>query len=121
MAAPADSILLSVKKVLGLPEDHTAFDADIMLFTSSVLGGLNQFGVGPDAGFSLDGYETTWTELIGDHAWLRPVKAYVALRVRRLFDPPKDSATANSMDAVIKEEEWRIINAVELRDKTETP
>ena len=42
-----DSILTSVKKLLGLTEEYTAFDADLIMHINSVLMILRQMGVGP--------------------------------------------------------------------------
>lgn len=47
-----DSILTSVKKLLGLPADYEAFDPDIVMYINTVLMILSQMGVGPKEGFS---------------------------------------------------------------------
>ena len=48
-----DSILTSVKKLLGLAEGYTAFDADLIMHINSVLMILNQMGVGPEKTFAI--------------------------------------------------------------------
>lgn len=48
-----DSILTSVKKLLGLTEEYTAFDADLIMHINSVLMILRQMGVGPQEGFGI--------------------------------------------------------------------
>ena len=47
-----DSILTSVKKLLGLTEEYAAFDTDLIMHINSVLMILNQMGVGPQRGAS---------------------------------------------------------------------
>ena len=46
-----DSILTSVKKLLGITEECTDFDADLIMHINSVLMILTQIGVGPSEGF----------------------------------------------------------------------
>jgi len=46
-----ESILISTKKVLGLPEGDEAFDLDVITFINSAFSTLDQVGVGPTGGF----------------------------------------------------------------------
>ena len=54
-----DSILLSIKKLLGLVEDDQAFDADIIIHINSVFMILQQLGIGPVDGFKIESQEET--------------------------------------------------------------
>ena len=45
-----DSILLSIKKLLGIGDDYKYFDEDIIMHINSVFMILNQLGIGPEAG-----------------------------------------------------------------------
>lgn len=103
-----ESILTSTKKVLGLDETYEAFDEDIIMHINSVLGILNQIGIGPAAGFAIEDDEATWGDFIGDDLRLNSVKTYVYLRVRLLFDPPSTSYVIEAMKEQIKELEWRL-------------
>lgn len=103
-----DSILTSIKKLLMLVEDDTSFDADIIMHINTVLSILNQFGVGPDAGFTITDKTATWQQLLGAYPNLDAVRSYVYLKVKLLFDPPTSSAVIESMNRVIGELEWRI-------------
>ena len=47
-----DSILTSVKKLLGLPADYEAFDPDIIMYINTVLMILSQMGVARKRVFS---------------------------------------------------------------------
>lgn len=102
------SILNSVKKVLGLAEDYTAFDPDIVLHINSVFSTLQQLGVGPTEGFEIEGATGTWDSFLGADPRLNNVKTYVSLRVRMLFDPPTTGHHVNAMQAQIQELEWRL-------------
>lgn len=104
----SNSILTSTKKILGIDETYTAFDLDIILHINSVLGTLNQLGIGPDAGFMIEDADAEWESFLGDDLRLNPVKTYVYLRVKALFDPPQTSFHLAAMDKQIQELEWRL-------------
>jgi len=103
-----DSILDSIKKVLGLAPDYTAFDADIIMHINSVLSDLNQLGVGLDPGFAIEDNVATWSAFLGDDPRLNNVKSYMFLRLKLLFDPPTTRYTISGLESQIKELEWRI-------------
>lgn len=108
-----ESILTSIKKLLGITEEYKHFDADIILHINSVFMVLNQLGVGPKKVFSINDEFRTWDEFIGDNSDLQSVKTYVHLKVKMLFDPPTSSIVADSMNRMINELEWRLNTAVE--------
>ena len=103
-----DSILTSIKKMLGIVEDYEQFDQDIIIHINSVFMILNQLGVGPQKGFSINDKTSTWGEYISDDQNLEAVKTYVYMKVRLMFDPPLTSAVADAMNRNISELEWRI-------------
>ena len=103
-----DSILISVKKMLGIEANYTHFDTDIILHTNTVFGILAQLGVGPSGGFSITGDSETWTDFLGDSTDLEMVKSYIFMKVRLLFDPPVNSAAIEAMKNLVSELEWRI-------------
>lgn len=103
----SDSILTSTKKVLGLEETYTAFDADITMHINSVFSTLNQLGIGPPAGFTISDKTTTWDAFSSDPRF-ESIKSYVFLRVRLLFDPPGTSFLINAYENQIRELEWRL-------------
>lgn len=103
-----DSILTSTKKILGLDEDYTAFDLDIVLHINSIFSTLHQLGLGPESGFAITDKGDTWEDFLGDDLVKNNVKTYIYLRLRLLFDPPTSSFALSSMQEQIKELEWRI-------------
>lgn len=105
-----DSILTSVKKLLGLPEAETAFDVDITMHINSVFSILRQMGVGPSTGYAITDKTDAWDDFIpdADANYIEMVKSYVYLKVRQLFDPPTGGAVANSSEKLIAELEWRL-------------
>ena len=48
-----DSILTSIKKLLGIAQECTDFDMDLIIHINSVLMILTQLGVGPENGFTI--------------------------------------------------------------------
>ena len=109
-----DSILTSIKKLIGIAEDYTQFDADIIMHINSVFMSLNQLGVGPTAGFSIADKSKTWKDYLGsDEVKLEAVKSYIYLKVRLMFDPPASSVVVEAIERNRAELEWRILNQVE--------
>jgi hypothetical protein len=102
------SILISTKKILGLTNDYTVFDLDIITHINGALSVLSQIGVGPTNGFYVEDSSDLWTDFIPNSSILSLVKTYVFLKVRMLFDPPATSFLITAMNEQIKEYEWRI-------------
>lgn len=108
-----ENILNSIKKLLGIPEDYTAFDQDIMIHINSVFMILSELGVGPSNGYSLKDGTEKWGDFISDDENLEGIKTYVYMKVKTIFDPPLNSAVLASMKELINEFEWRINNEAE--------
>lgn len=103
-----DSILTSIKKMLGITEEYTHFDPDIIMHINTAFMVLSQLGVGPPEGFSIQDADPTWGDYVTDESNLEAVKTYVHHRVKLLFDPPPNSFTIEAMNKVIAELEWRL-------------
>ena len=103
-----DSILTSIKKLLGITEEYEHFDQDIIIHINSVFMILNQLGVGPSNGFSITDKTAVWSDFISEGANLESVKSYIYLKVRLLFDPPTTNAVMESMNRMISELEFRL-------------
>lgn len=103
-----DSILAVIKKLLGIPEDYTAFDIDVMTHINSAFSTLTQLGIGPATGFMIEDDSAVWADFLDTDMQLNPVKTYIALRVRQVFDPPTTSYVVAAFNEQIKELEWRL-------------
>lgn len=108
-----DSILTSIKKMLGIGEEYEQFDMDLIININSVFSILNQLGVGPSEGFSIKDKTAVWSDFVSDMSKIEMVKSYVYLKVRLIFDPPSGSATVESYKQLISELEWRLNIAVD--------
>jgi hypothetical protein len=102
------SILTSTKKILGLAEDYTAFDLDVITHINTAFATLTQLGLGPVDGFMIEDESAVWADFIIDNNQYNGVKTYMYLRVRQLFDPPTTSYLIAAVDTQIKELEWRL-------------
>ena len=80
-----ESILTSIKKMLGITEDYTHFDADIIMHINSVFSILTQLGIGPEDGFVIQDDKAVWTDFIKDNSKMEAVKSYMYLKVKLLF------------------------------------
>lgn len=105
-----DSILISIKKYLGLDAEYDHFDPDVIMCINTVFGILNQLGVGPTLGFQITGDSETWTDFIGDRQDLATVRSFVYMKVKLMFDPPSNSFLIDSTNKILSELEWRITN-----------
>lgn len=103
-----ESILRSIKKLLGIGADYTAFDQDVMMHINSVFAVMHQIGASPPDGFVITGNDETWSDFLADRKHLELVRSYMYLQVKVLFDPPTTSFALDSINRVGKEYEWRL-------------
>lgn len=104
-----ESVLTSIKKLLGIDANYTHFDSDLIMHINSVFSILTQMGVGPADGFSITGDSESWSDFISESPnKFSFVKSYMYLKVKLLFDPPLSSAVIESINRQISELEWRL-------------
>lgn len=104
-----ESILDSVKKVLGIDPSYTVFDEDIMMHINATFGELQQLGIGPDYGFMIEDKNATWADFMGTtDPVFNMTKSFMVLSVRLLFDPPVTSYAIEAMQKQIDRLGWRL-------------
>lgn len=104
-----ESILTSIKKLLGITEEYTHFDADLIMHINSVFTILTQLGVGPKEGFRIEDEIATWNDFLQtESVLLDSVKSYMHLKVKLLFDPPLSGTVMEAYNRMISEFEWRL-------------
>lgn len=111
-AINTDSILISVKKLLGLDPDYKAFDPDIIMHINSVFFIMAQMGIGPQ--FMIYDEGDSWSSYLEGRTDLEAIKTYIGARVRQMFDPPTTGAVKEALDNTVKELEWRLFSATDL-------
>lgn len=108
-----DSILISIKKLLGIEEDYMQFDPDIVIYINNAFVSLKQFGVGPRSGFNITGPDEEWDDFLSTGINVFAVKTFIYMKVRLVFDPPQNSYLVEAINLQIKEAEWRLTNSYE--------
>lgn len=101
-----NSILHSVKKIIGLSHDYTPFDDEIILHINSVLHRTTMLAI--DDYMSISGPEDEWTDFIPDCSEIESVKTYVGLKVKKIFDPPSSSSVMQALNDTLGELEFMI-------------
>ena len=107
-----DSILTSIKKLLGIEESYEHFDTDIIIGINTALSILSQLGVG-EKSFSIEDKDAEWKDFLSDMTNLELIKSYIFMKVKLIFDPPQSSAVIEVMNRQISELEWRINELVD--------
>lgn len=113
-----DSILVTIKKMLGIHEDDTAFDVDIITLINATLLTLTQLGVGVDGGLTISDENSIWSDFLEDSSLLGMVKGYIYCKVRLVFDTPTSSAMADALNKAAAEYEWRLNVQVDPGEET---
>lgn len=121
-----DSILNSVKKLIGPDYDYGPFDRDLIMHINSAFMILNQLGLGPNKPYRISGSNEVWTDFMSDVENFQSVIDYVYLRCRLIFDPPSSSFVLSSLKEQQQELEWRLNVMAEtpmwdISDSTQTP
>lgn len=107
-----ESILNTIKKMLGIDPDYDAFDVDLIVDINMVFGILKQLGVGPVEGYSIVDAYNTWDEYETDQTIIGMVETYIYLKVKQIFDPG-NNAVNGAIEAQVKELESRLIYEVD--------
>ena len=103
-----ESILTSIKKLLGPEEEYEDFDTEIIININTAFARLRQLGVGPVKGFYIEDKSKVWSDFIEDETKFHAVKTYIYLKVKLVFDPPTSSALIEAINRQISELEWSL-------------
>lgn len=101
-----ESILKTVKQLIGVPVETTDFDLDLIIHINSVFAVLNQLGIGPSEGFEITGDTEVWSSFT-DSKKLAGIKSYMVMKIKLMFDPPQNAATIESYKELVREFEFR--------------
>lgn len=101
-----NSILISTKKILGIADEYTAFDVDIITHINSTFAIVQQLGL--IESFMIEDSEAVWDDLDLPQDQMNMVRTYIYLRVRMLFDPPTTSFLIQAVNDQIREHEYRL-------------
>lgn len=104
-----ESILLTIKSMLGPTQVYDGFDLDIIMHINTALNTLYQFGVGPLNGYRISDETSKWTDITNGDPLLELIKTFVYLYVRNAFDPPNSSYVLESNRKIMDELAFRIV------------
>ena len=109
-----DSILDTIKKMLGIDPEDISFDTDIKVHINTTMLSISQMGIGPPNGFIVTSKDNVWNDFLGSSAMnLEGVKSYIYLKIKLIFDPPQSSTVIEAFNKSISELEFRMMLAVE--------
>lgn len=104
-----ESILNSVKKLLGISQDLHEFDPDIIMNINAAIFTLRQIGVGPEEMFTVTNEEETYEDYLGsDSKEIPQVKMYLFYKTKLSFDPPTSGTVIECIKEFIREAESRL-------------
>ena len=101
------SILTTVKKMMGIPEDVEDFDPDVIVLINTVFSEVNQMGIGPTKCYKISSKDDKWEDF-DKRLDMEMFKTYIFMKTRMLFDPPANTQLTESYKATITELEYRI-------------
>lgn len=110
-----ESILTSIKKLLGIEATDTDFDDQVIMHINTVFKILWQIGAGPDNPYKITSAANTWNEFLNSSDQLEDVKTYIYAKVKKIFDPPQSASHMAALNETINECEWRISVTVDPR------
>ena len=108
MPIVTDSILVSIKKLLGYDAANRAFDLDIITLINTYILNLREIGAKVPKGFRVTGDVETWMDMLGDDSNFDPVHTYIYIKVRLIHDPPSTSFVIEALNKAANEIEWRL-------------
>lgn len=105
-----DSILNSVKKLLGYEPEYTEFDPDILTNINAAIFTLRQIGIGSNPSFIVSSEDDTYADYLGDDSneIVGEVGMYLYAKTKLVFDTPQSGYVVEMLKEQIKEAEWRL-------------
>lgn len=101
----SQSILKTIRRMMGPDEDYEYFDQDLIIHINAAFSRLCQNGVGPEQPFRIRGTDETWGDFMDD-GYQEEIKQYIYLSVKIIFDPPASTAVLNAYKEQIEKLEW---------------
>lgn len=100
-----ESILNSIKSILGIQLDDLSFDTELIIAINSIFSIMSQIGTQT---FAIQDSTATWNTFFGNRTDLEFIKTYIGMKVKLDFDPPQNSFLVDNIRKQCEEMEWRI-------------
>ena len=104
-----ESILDTVKDIIGIDRKNYDFDRDLVLAINAVLAILHQEGIA-DKYYTISDNTKTWRDILLKEETpeaISMIQQWVGMRTKLLFDPPTSSVLNQALQDSIAELEWR--------------
>lgn len=115
-----ESILTTIKLMLGITEECKHFDIQLIPHINKALMRLSQLGVGPAKPVRIASNSDTWSKLLVESEDLEGAKDYIYLEVKKVFDPPTSSFVLDAMQRESDKLEWCLNVQAETEEEVET-
>lgn len=117
MEQMTESILDSVKTLLGLGTDNSDFDPNIVININAALLILFQNGIGTKSSFVITGKEETYEDFVTDPGTVGMVKMFLFYKVKIWFDSESTSSVLiDQYNKTADEFLWRMREYEEHKD-----
>jgi len=103
-----DSILNTIKQMLGITIEQMEFNTDLIVHINTVLNILHQLG-GCGEWIQISGPAETWDLVSTDMVKCNMIKTWMYFKVKLMFDPPLNATVISSIERQISELEFRIL------------
>lgn len=103
-----ESILITIKKMIGFDKDYDYFDQDLIVQINSCFAILSDLDLGPEDGFHITGKDEKWSEYTFTPSYIGMVKNYIYIKTKLVFDRPETSYAIESLTKMAAELEWRL-------------
>ena len=103
-----ESILITIKKMIGFDKDYDYFDTDLIVQINSCFSILGDLDLGPEEGFFITGEQQKWSEFIFTPSYLGMIKNYIFIKTKLVFDRPETAYAIQSLTKMAEELEWRL-------------
>lgn len=115
-----ESVLESVKKLMGIDESYDVFDQDLIIHINSALFVAAQLGVPLKGSHMIEDSFTNWDDITDDIEGFSALKSYIYLKTKLLFDPPTVGVLHEAMERQVQEFEWRLSFEADPKNKETT-
>jgi hypothetical protein len=103
-----ESILNSIRRMLGPTAEDEHFDAEIIPLINKEFWKLRDIGVGPDKTFSIEDSTSVWSDFMENIELFEAIKTFIYYGVKLIFDPPTQTSHLQAMKEDYKEYESRL-------------
>lgn len=103
-----ESILNSLKNMLGILPEDMDFDNELISHTNAFISNLTDIKIGPEEGFAIEDANAIWSDFVSNVSDMSAAREYLYSSIRLVFDPPSNSFVVTSLEKAKDEAYWRL-------------